>query len=100
MINELYDGISDQVLEKYNASDIAHQRAEDLLRRASNLATALTTSNKSLQSKSFIFIYCVKNAWILINALKYVQIKLTAQIRCPYLSAGSTWEDKCQIHIS
>ena len=70
MINELYDGISDQVLEKYNASDIAHQRAEDLLRRASNLATALTTSNKSLQSKSFIFIYCVKNAWILINALK------------------------------
>jgi len=51
MIRDLYDGISEQVQQKFNASDVAHTRAEDLLRRASNLATALTTSNKSLQKR-------------------------------------------------
>lgn len=50
-IDIAYKGKSEEVMTKFNASNSAHQRAERLLTRASNLASSLSTNYKSLQCK-------------------------------------------------
>lgn len=57
-VQSKYAGVSEQVVDKHAATEAAHQRAKDLLDRASNLATNLPSSFISLQSM-IIYLYLI-----------------------------------------